>query len=332
MDRIKKIKILRCGDPHAKVNCLDEMKKLVLFISEQAKLHNVDRIEILGDLTHNHNVVRLEIMEFWLWALDLLSQTHQTVVLIGNHDISGDYRSHFSSLTLFGLMQKPNLIIVDKPLLLGNIGYISYIHDANEFINLSNELSDKGAKVLICHQTIEGSKYESGIYAPDGIPTGSWSERFAHIISGHIHSEQEFGNIIYPGTARWDNVADANKRKGIWIYEHEEDGLISSRKFISTEGVCSPIQFLVWKEEDPEPSMWTKDVRMAVELVGSSVWIAQTKEKLKGKCSIRTKITDSKKCIARKSGNNFEQFLNNFFTSKFNKSDLLNYAKELGIV
>jgi DNA repair exonuclease SbcCD nuclease subunit len=345
------VKILRVGDPHAKVGSLDEMKALVLFVVEQAKLHSVDRIEILGDLFHTHNVIRLEVIEFWTWALDLLAATCETVVLVGNHDQSGDYNSTFSALSVFALMNKKNLIIVEKPTQMGVFGYVPYTHSSAEFIASTNVLADQGVKVLVCHQTIEGSKYESGIYAPDGIPAAEWSERFVHVISGHIHSEQSFGNIIYPGTARWDTVTDANRRKGIWLYEHsegilgskndrgllgdsagKETGTIGRSTFISTEQVCSSIKSLEWREGDPCPTGWSDHERVTIELIGSSVWVAGEKEKLKGKCSIKTKITDKQRGIIRKTGDSFEHFMKELFTSNMNKGDLLKYAKEIGIV
>jgi DNA repair exonuclease SbcCD nuclease subunit len=327
------LKILRVGDPHAKVGCLEEMKQLILFIVEQAKLHSVDRIEVLGDLFHTHNVIRLEVIEFWVWALDLLSNTCETVVLVGNHDQSGDYNSDFSALTVFSLMQKPNLKIIEKPTQLGVFGYVPYTHDSASFINAARTLQSNGCTVLICHQTIEGSQYESGIYAPDGIPSAEWADSFLHVISGHIHSEQAFGNIIYPGTARWDSVTDANRRKGIWRYIHDPvTGAIQSADFISTEKVCSPIRSIEWREGNPEPDKWEPNERVTVELIGSSVWIAGVKDSLKGKCAIKSKITDSAKKVTRKTGNNFEQFIKELFTSNFDKQNLLKYAKEIGIV
>jgi DNA repair exonuclease SbcCD nuclease subunit len=355
------LKILRVGDPHAKVGNLEEMKKLVLFIVEQAKLHKADRIELLGDLFHTHNVIRLEVIEFWTWALDLLSQTCETIVLVGNHDQSGDYNSTFSSLSSFALMNKKNLTIIDKPTLLGTYGYIPYTHNDDNFVAMAHKLADSGANILVCHQTIEGSKYESGIYAPDGIPTGEWSERFIHVISGHIHSEQSFGNIIYPGTARWDTVTDANRRKGVWLYHHSsgdagnggssseterrpepissgseitrsQNGRIQSAHFISTENVCSPIRLIEWHEGDPKPELWGPNDRVSVELIGSSAWIANEKERLKGTCSIKTTITDASKKVVRKTGANFECFMKDLFVSTMDKEKLMKYAKEIGIV
>lgn len=327
------MKVLRVGDPHAKVSNLDEMKNLILFVAQMAKEHKIQRIEILGDLMHTHAVLRLEVVAFWIWALDELRQVCQTVAIYGNHDVNGDYNFNTSSLHVFKLMNKENLIIIEEPTLLGVIGYVPYHHDMPSFTNAAGRLSSEGAKVLVCHQTIQGSKYDNGMYAPDGIPTGEWSEKFTHVISGHIHAEQSFGNIIYPGTARWDTIADANSRKGVWIYEHDDtNGQIINSTFLSTENVCSPIKCIEWKEGEPQPEPWNENARVAVELIGSSAWIAQEKTKLKGKCTIKTKIVDKQKPKERSTGSNLEHFISNLFSSTMDRKELLAYAKEIGIV
>lgn len=325
------MKILRVGDPHAKVSNLTEMRNLFLFVAETANKNKVNRIEILGDLFHSHAVLRLEVQEFWTWALCLLANICETVVLVGNHDLSGDYSSNFSALSLFTLLDKKDLIIVEKPQCLGVIGYVPYTHDSNSFISSANALSDGGAKILVCHQTIQGSRYESGIYAPDGIEQGEWSKKFTHVISGHIHAEQNFSNIIYPGTARWDTTADANQRKGIWIYEHDNDGTIKNSEFISTDKVCSPLLELTYSEGDKEPEI-PSNARVSLVLIGTSDWIRKERGKFKGKVSIKTKFTDIKKAENRKAGSNLEDFIKNIFVTSIDKEQLLKLAKEMGVV
>lgn len=90
-------KVLRVGDPHAKINNLEEMSKLMDFVLETARLHKVSQIEILGDLFHTHAVLRLEVQEFWAKYIGLLSHHFPTIILVGNHDLSGNYNSSFSS-------------------------------------------------------------------------------------------------------------------------------------------------------------------------------------------------------------------------------------------
>lgn len=332
------MKILRIGDPHAKINNLAEMKSLFDFVLNTAEFYKVDRIEILGDLFHTHAVLRLEVQEFWMKTLNMLSEQfyYDTVVLVGNHDMSGNYNSTFSALSLFAIDigdDPVRLSVIESPQRNGIFGYMPYIHDQQTFINEANKLADQGAKVLVCHQTLQGSRYESGFYAADGVPTGDWAARFTHIISGHIHSEQTFENVIYPGTARWDGVVDANIRKGIWIYEHDDDtGQIVKSDFYSTENVCSPLRSIAWKEGDPAPTPWADNERVTLELVGSSEWVNKQKQSFKGKASFKTKITDSKKLESRKSGKSFAEFLNGIFVTSMNKEELEKKAREWHLV
>lgn len=325
------MKILRVGDPHAKVNNLEEMRYLIEFVADTAFVNKVDRIEILGDLFHSHAVLRLEVQEFWMKAFTTLGNVCETVALVGNHDLSGDYGAQFSSLSLFSQMNMKNVVIIEKSQCLGVFGYVPYIHDPASFIHNVKALSDCGARVLVCHQTIQGSRYETGFYAPDGISTEGWADRFKHVISGHIHAEQSFSNVVYPGTARWDTAADANQRKGIWIYDHAEDGSIVKSEFISTDKVCSPLMELTYCEGDKEPEI-PENARVSLSLKGSSDWVNREKVKFKGRVSLKTKYTDVKKTEKRQTGNSFEDFLKNLYASTMDREHLLKLAKEMNIV
>lgn len=325
------MRILRIGDPHVKVSNIDESERLVEFVADLAMKQNVQRIEILGDLFHTHAILRLEVLEFWTWALELLSDVCEVVVLVGNHDQTGDYNSHSSALDIFQKLRRKNLHIIDAPRAMGCFGYMPYTHDSARFIELANALNQSGAKTLVCHQTFSGSKYENGFYAPDGIDPESVS--FELIISGHIHAFQKFGKIIYPGTPRWDSISDANQPKGVWVYSHDDiSGAILSEEFFTSEHVCRPILSFTYREGDTTIPIWNEGARVALELVGSSGWVSLEKQRFKGKCSIKTKITDQKRLESRKSGNNLEFFLKNLYHSTVDKENLLKVAKEYGIV
>ena len=325
------IRILRLGDPHVKVSNLEESDKLMQFVVETALAHKVDRIEILGDLYHTHAILRLEVIEFWSKWLRILSDVCQVVVLVGNHDQSGDYNFKGHALGMFANYENKNLTIVDGFLTIQPFTYAAYYHDAALFKEHVNSHAKDGSKVLVCHQTFNGSTFENGFYAPDGMDP--LELQFDTIISGHIHKQQRFGKVIYPGTARWDSVSDANQVKGIWIFEHDDKtGAILKEEFISTEGVCSPIVSLTWNEGEEFVPAWPANSRVAVELVGSSVWVNARKAELKGQCAIKTKYTDKFQAVNRSAGSSFQDFLVNLYAALTDKKRLLEYAKEIGIV
>lgn len=328
------IKILRVGDPHVKVTNIEESHRLMRFVQEKALEYGVDRIELLGDQFHSHSIVRLEVQDFWNHWLNELGGKFHLVALVGNHDQSGDYHSKLNALAVFHREQKSSMKIVDSPCVIGPFGYVPHVHGNDTFIEMANSLKSQGAKVLICHQTLNGSTYDNGMYAPDGADPELLD--YQVIISGHIHTRQQYltdegQNVIYPGTARWDTLSDANKQKGIWLYTHDDDGNILGEEMISTDGVCEPIISIEWKEGDEQPVI-REGSRTTVELIGTSNWITKQKNSLKGKVGIKSRITDKNRPKTRKNGLNLHDFVQNQFETNIDKNSLLLYAKELGIV
>lgn len=323
--------ILRLGDPHVMPSNTDESDALLSLVASKAIEHKIDRIEIEGDLFHTHNIIRLEVLEFWDQWLDRLSDICEVVVLVGNHDQSGDYKGGYSALTIFQRLKKKNLKIIETAQVLGVFGYMPYIHDNAKFVELANGLAEAGATVLVSHTTYEGSKYESGIYCPSGVDPGRIDSRIKHLFSGHIHTEQEFERVLYVGTARWLTNADANRRKGFWVYKHADDGSVIDRCYIDTSAVCVPIIGVEYSENDPNPPLLTPGAKNLVLLRGSSEWVSKAKLELKGKCSISTKITDTKKSRARKSGKSLLEYMTQHCQSP-KKDKLIAYMQELKLV
>lgn len=325
------MRILRVGDPHIRPNNIEESNKLMAFVISEAIKNKVDSIEILGDLFHTHAVIRLEVLEFWQYWFRQLSQ-FPVFVLVGNHDMDGDYGSKSHALSVFKKEQGESPEIIDKAQQIGIFAYMPYYHDAEDFKRDAAKLASQGAKTLICHQTFAGSQYDNGFYAPNGINPDDIP--FETIISGHIHKEQIIagGKVDYPGTAKWDTVSDANERKGIWIYDHDDTtGKVLKREMISTNNVVTPIVSITWNEGSPEPVLMS-GAKTNIELVGSSDWISKKKDLLKGKASISSKITDKERPANRKSTNTFDNFLLNVYHTEMDRNDLLTYAKEIGVV
>ncbi len=321
--------VLRVGDPHVQPNNLKESNNLLEFVFNKAIEHKVNRIEILGDLFHTHNQIRLEVLEFWDFWLKKLSEHFETVVLVGNHDQSGSYSSDSHSLSVFSNLKNCNLKIIDKPQLIDIIGYLPYIHNKDKFICEANKLVDQGAKLIVCHQTFDGAQYESGMYAPDGIDISLLKAPL--IISGHIHSKQRFKNVIFPGTARWLTISDANEEKGLWLVKHDELGSIKEEYYLDTSNVCTPIIKLKWFEGKEQPAL-VKNAKNTIELIGTSVWVSKQKALLKNTCAISTKITDTSKVRWKpvKSENNLESFVRKQFSisTGLSRDDLLLYIRE----
>lgn len=330
------MKRLVIGDPHTRPSNLEESHRVMEMAEALAKDHKVDRIEILGDLLHTHAVIRLEAQEFWtewLFRLSHADYPKDIVVLVGNHDLSGDHNSKSNALSVFTRMDCHGLLIVEQPESRGIYAYSPYMHDPTNFLAQANLLSRHGAKVLVCHQTIAGAQYENSFYAPDGIDPNLIP--FDLIFSGHIHKAQILKSgektVIYPGTPLWSSASDINEDKGIWLYTHDDQGKLLNSEFFSTAKVCKPMIGISWTQGEEMPKLPEGEVNLHIELIGSSDWIKEQKERFQGKAAIKSRITDSRP-VRMKSGANFEHFFNNVFQTELDKAELLKFMRGEGLV
>lgn len=275
-------KVLRVGDPHAQYSNLGEMKSLIDFVCDLAKKHDVDRIEVMGDLFHNHYMIRLEVMNFWMQAAKKMGQTASTYLLVGNHDQKGDQESEGFMSALDCLIDIPGVRVVSQPILIDDTLLVPHTSSEETFFKWTKAYE---ADYLVCHQTFDGSKYDNGMYAPDGFSLESVAQ-FKLVYSGHIHTSQRFSNVFYVGTPRWDSISDAGQDKGVWICEG------SKSEFISTKGIVSEIKLFDILEGDPLPSLNPQD-RNYVVLKGSSAWIAKKSKELLGLARVTPRPTDA---------------------------------------
>ena len=289
------MKYLRVGDPHVMVSNLKDSQDLLDYILKLAQEQEVDVIEFLGDLFHTHAVMRVEVVDFWKRNFQAIKDAQFNCrVLVGNHDQPGSREKEqiMNALNIFEDTVEEGgwRTIINKPRIMDGIAYIPYMSDKDAFLKASAELYEQGAtKLLVAHQTFTGAKYDNGFFAEDGIEPDLVSQD--HIVSGHIHKAQQIGKCEYPGTAKWDTMSDANQKKGLTIYEHNEQGGVESRQFFSTAGIVSPIYKYTFTEGEGEPKL-DKDARNYLELVGKTAWITKMKKKFKGKANIKARPTD----------------------------------------
>ncbi|HBI01428.1 MAG TPA: hypothetical protein DDY18_07370 [Flavobacterium sp.] len=318
------MRILRVGDPHVTVRNLEDSEKLMAFILKKAEEFNVHKIEFLGDLMHTHAVIRVEVLDFWQRHFKKLSQGYFVIALVGNHDQPGSKEKEQLMNALNAFKGIEDVTIVSKPVVIDNIGYIPYHSDEGEFLKAASDLHYNGAvKTLVAHQNFTVPLY-SDMFNPELVPQ-------EHIITGHIHEQKQMGKVFQVGTPKWDTLTDANESKGVWIYDHNEDGSVKAKQFISTKEVVTVIEKHTIKEGDPEPEL-IPGAKNYVELVGSTAWINEMKKKYKGLASIKARPSDRKTSSANKEkAQSVYEFLNSAFQpiDGVKKQDIEQYLKEV---
>lgn len=278
------MKAITVGDPHAKISTLQDLEKVIDFAIFSKK--DETAIILLGDLFNDHGVVRNEISYFWRDQLQKLSKVFEKVIiLVGNHDQVGSLeKEHVHSLWAF--KDYESTFVVDKPTVIDGALFLPYTAKEELFVEWANSSPEK---LVFCHQTFDGATYDNGMYAPDGFSLEKLKDK--QIVSGHIHSQSEFGNVWYPGTALWESASDANKTKGIWRIEFDTTGIIS-KEMISTAGIVPEMVSVEIKEEQDEIPDLLEGKKYTFHLIGTSAWSSKLKKKLSGH-KVKITFTDS---------------------------------------
>lgn len=182
-------RILLVGDVHAVPEELDDCRALIELVRTVCKDEKVNEVLFLGDLYNTHNVMRVEVLNFWKTAFDALTQDKLNVwALVGNHDYAGE------GLLIHSMMAHQDQIkVVNGPMSLApNVLMLPYMADKEQFLKVCHKNRDM--QTLICHQTFSGATYDNGMYAPDGIDPADIPQ--TTVIGGHVHCLSDDTEIL----------------------------------------------------------------------------------------------------------------------------------------
>jgi DNA repair exonuclease SbcCD nuclease subunit len=267
------MRLLFVGDPHVKPSELEDCERLMEMVKRVATVEKVDHIVLLGDLFHTHSIIHLEVLDFWTRWLPRLSQKCGVMALVGNHDKSGDNDDPAHAL----MSLRNHASVVDSPTVVENVLFLPYYANQNKLVEAAN--SSTQWKTLVCHATFDGSTYDNGFYAKDALDPNLLNVE--HIISGHIHTPQQFGKVWYPGAPRWQTVSDANIDRHIWVVDFE-NGIPTNKKSYDTSVAC--LKILNLKDcpnspLDPETvERLSGTAKVCVDVQGPETFIQQRKE------------------------------------------------------
>lgn len=225
------MRYLLVGDVHAVEGELDECRRLIDQIAFEAGRHGVDGIIFMGDQHHNFKLVNVEVMAFWIEALKKLANRCPVHLLVGNHDFPGDGASRNHALLAYQNIE--NVKVIDTPSDNPVASFIPYCATHEQFFQALKSVQHK---VVLCHNTFDGSVYENGFYAKDGIKLEGL-EQYT-FISGHIHTPQHFANVYYIGAPRWRSVTDANIDRAIVVVGIDNEEMVVEHT-IDTSSSCT---------------------------------------------------------------------------------------------
>lgn len=209
--------VLLVGDPHLKVSRIEDAKEFLDKLLSVVSTGKYTKVVILGDLFDTFAVIRSEILSLWYSFLTSASSVvgkENLVLIVGNHDYAGA-KGGTHALEPFKNIAK----VIDEVdvIEIGGLKcyFLPFRRENTDFEGLAAEMEP--GKVLFCHQSFNGAKFENGFYDPHGADPDSVGH-LAKVISGHIHSRQSVGsNIYYPGTPFQQSFGEAGQEKGLVV-------------------------------------------------------------------------------------------------------------------
>jgi DNA repair exonuclease SbcCD nuclease subunit len=276
-------RVLVVGDMHVVPEELEDCSKLISLVKRVCEDENIREVWFSGDQHHTHNVIRLEVMNWWRIAFRALRDIGVRVVcLVGNHDQSSP-GSPLHAMMAYDML--PGVKIVDSPTVLHDVLLLPYYHEQEQFLEACRQHGPRrdqdhqliGCPTVFCHQTFDGSTYENGFLASDGFDPNLVTQEL--VISGHIHTGQEFGKVWYVGAPRWRSLSDANVERSVWLLEFEAGQLIN-RKPYSTGDTCRRIIHFEDTPDAPVQLPLNQDHQWRIDIRGPLEWCQARKAEL----------------------------------------------------
>lgn len=239
------MKILAIGDPHFKVDNIEESKIFITNLSSYLSQNtDIEIIVVLGDVLHNHEKLHTfalnSAIEFFTM---LVSHKRKCFCLVGNHDATSNTIFLTDNHWMNALKGWDGLTIVDHPIIefIGEsfITLCPYVPDGRFLEALSHmvtvEETRKISRYLPAEKTGLPSSNNNMTYSRikihdwreskcifshqlfDGVKMGAivaknveeWKLEYPFCINGHIHENQRpQENLYIPGSAMQEGYGD----------------------------------------------------------------------------------------------------------------------------
>jgi len=196
--------ILAIGDPHFKLDNLDECKiftnQVSIYLSNNPI---IDIIIVLGDVLHTHEKLHTFALNNALDFFKML-QTHKKMVycLVGNHDATTNTIFLTTNHWMNVLKGWEGITIVDFPIKVpyedNFIVLCPYVPNGR-FVEALNHIMDwKNASIVFGHQEVDGAKM--GCIVSTNVE--EWKDEYPLLVSGHMHEKQRVKeNVYYTGSS-----------------------------------------------------------------------------------------------------------------------------------
>jgi DNA repair exonuclease SbcCD nuclease subunit len=216
--------ILCVGDPHFRVDNIEETKQFTKLLSNYLDEHKeIDIVIVMGDVLHTHEKVHTFALNAAVDFFKMLTKKQKDIYcLVGNHDATSNTIFLTDNHWMNILKGWNNLTIVDYPLKvnLDNefVVLCPYVPDGR-FVEALNKIEDwKDSKCVFGHQLIDGAKM--GMIVANGVE--EWKEDYPMLVSGHIHDKQWINkNVYYTGSSLQHSFGEGGDKSLAIVYVND---------------------------------------------------------------------------------------------------------------
>jgi len=233
------IKVLTLGDPHFKVNNIEDSEEMTKKFVDLTKKIEPNFIVIMGDVLDRHSSIHVTPLMKSEDLIKELSEIVPTFVLIGNHDRPNNSNFLTNEHPFGALKYWKNTYIIDHVMDIyfkNNIISLNKCEDASRFIFVPYVPPGKFEEALntiqnpfenvtayFTHQEILGAKM-GAIVSHCG---DKWDLNNSLMISGHVHDYDLLQpNMIYVGTPYQHSFGDKND-KTVSLFNFSQSGQLN---------------------------------------------------------------------------------------------------------
>lgn len=221
-------KIFVIGDPHFKINNIEEtneMSKKILSLLDQL---SPDAVVCLGDVLDRHETIHVGPLLRSIDFFEKIASKYKLYILIGNHDRPSNQVYLTEEHPFTALKQWKNTTIVDK-VLSDTIDskpflFVPYVPPGRFMEAIQSHLGESPNlsqfSCIFAHQEFYGAKM--GIV--ESKVGDVWDSNHPLVVSGHIHDFDILApNIIYTGTPIQHGFGD-REDKMVFLFSFDENG------------------------------------------------------------------------------------------------------------
>ncbi|MEN3039457.1 MAG: metallophosphoesterase [Candidatus Kryptonium sp.] len=169
----------------------------LLYAAEICKKENADYLFILGDIFDRSNNSHF-LVDCIGRALEMISKTCKTVILLGNHDIElkqKNLREYYSTLRLYNKL----VTVIEEPYVDHQEKIVMIPYNYHDIL-VERSLDDWKDYILFTHIGINGFEYATGMKSYREPVNPEALSKFSMVVSGHYHLHSFSRNIYYLGS------------------------------------------------------------------------------------------------------------------------------------